>query len=97
MVQKLQKAKKSSQRPHPRNPRSLKYETWKSNIATGMREAKLKRREAGLFTLTEVAVELGLSKRAAAEIFPVIVAGARKFIQRSEVERWKAGAGADGV
>lgn len=60
-----------------------------------MRAAKLKRRQAGLMTPTEVAVELGLSKRSVVAMFTVIAAGVRKYIRRSEVERWKAETGAD--
>jgi hypothetical protein len=55
-----------------------------------MREARMKRREAGLMTVNEVAALLGLSRPAVLEIFTVIAVGARKFIRAAEVERWKA-------
>ena len=79
----------------PRKRGSRTYEVWRQNIANGMREAKLKRRQAGLMTPTEVGVELGLSRRSVEDLFPVIVAGTRKYIRRREVERWKTETGTD--
>jgi hypothetical protein len=55
-----------------------------------MREARLKRREAGLRTPAEVTADLGLSRRAVLETFTIVTVGARKFIRAAEVERWKA-------
>jgi hypothetical protein len=91
------RAKASERREalHPRDRRSQKYEAWKKNIGNGMREAKLRRRNSGLMTPTEVAVGLGLSRRSVTEIFSLIAVGARKYIRRSDVERWKAETGAD--
>jgi hypothetical protein len=88
------KATRSRKPVDPRDRRSRKYEAWKENIGKGMREAKLKRRSAGLQTPTEVRVELGLSSRAVAGIFPYIAIGGRNYIRRADVERWKAETGA---
>jgi hypothetical protein len=89
------KAIKSRKPVHPRDRRSRKYEAWKENIGKGMREAKLKRRSAGLMTPTEVAVELGLSRRSVAGIFSAIAIGGRNYIRRADVDRWKTETGAD--
>jgi hypothetical protein len=88
------KATKRKKPLHPRDWRSEKYTTWKTNIAEGMRDAKLKRRLAGLLTPTEVAVELGLSRRAVDGIFTAVAIGSRSYIRRADVERWKTETGA---
>jgi hypothetical protein len=95
MSKKLEKATRELTL-HPRDRRSSRYATWKRNIASGMRAAKLKRREAGLRTLTEVAVELCLPVSAIRTMnFSIIEAGGRRYIRQSEVERWKKETGAD--
>jgi hypothetical protein len=61
-----------------------------------MRAAKLRRRESGLMTEREVAVELCLSLQSVRAMgFRVIEAGSRRFIRRSEVEKWKRETGAE--
>jgi hypothetical protein len=94
MARQLTKAKKRRKPLHPRDERSEKYDTWKKNIGEGMREAKLKRRLAGLLTPTEVCVELGLSRRAVGEIFTAVVIGGRGYFRRADVDRWKSETGA---
>jgi hypothetical protein len=79
---------------HPRDRRSRKYEAWKKAIGDGMREAKLKRRQAGLMTPNEIAVELGLSRASVASLFTAIVVGGRKYIRRADVDRWRSKTGA---
>jgi hypothetical protein len=61
------------------------------NVGEGMRAAKLRRRASGLLTPTEVAVELGLSRRSVAEIFTLVSAGPKRYIRRADVEQWRTG------
>jgi hypothetical protein len=71
------------------------FALWHRKLVEGMRAAKLKRREAGLLTPREVAAELCLSLKSVRAIFPVIRAGNREFVRRSEIEKWKRATGAE--
>jgi hypothetical protein len=93
MKQKLGKATKSRKPLHPRDSRSPRYPAWKRTISEGMRSAKLRRREAGLLTFTEAAVELGLSRQSIETLLPAVAAGPRNYIRRADLEKWKAEAG----
>jgi transposase len=94
MTEKLVKGR-TRQRRHPRDAQSSKNAAWRENISPGMRRAKLRRREMGLMTFTEVAVELGLSKRAVESLFAPVPAGPRNYIKRADVDRWKGETGAN--
>ena len=79
---------------HPRDRRSRRHGEWRRNIAAGMRAAKLRRREAGLVTFPEAAVETCLAiyaiKRAAdLGEFETVNAGSHRYIHRAELDRWK--------
>jgi hypothetical protein len=71
------------------------HERWRANLVNGVREAKLRRRAAGMLTLTEVAVELALPVRAIKKMFPLIRAANRCYIWRSAIDRWKIETGGD--
>jgi hypothetical protein len=70
-------------------PGTPEFADWRANVAEGVRAAKLRRRAAGLLTLSEVAIELALPMGAVRKMFPVIRAGGRCYIRRSMVEKWK--------
>jgi hypothetical protein len=77
-------------------PGTRAYASWHLKLVNGMRQAKLRRRESGLMTLKEVAVELCLSLESVRQMgFPIITAGSRRFIRRNEVDKWKLETGAD--
>jgi hypothetical protein len=71
------------------------YIAWRANIASGIRAAKLRRREVGLVTPREVAVELALPVKVVKEIFPLIKANSRYYIRRGVVNKWLAETGGE--
>jgi hypothetical protein len=71
------------------------YERWRTNVAAGVRAAKLKRRAAGLLTPAEAAAETALPVSAVRSMFPVIKANGRCYIRQSVINKWKVETGAD--
>jgi hypothetical protein len=98
MTEKLRKG--SNQRLHPRSQRSRRHRAWRKAVTDGMRAAKIRRRDAGMMTFTEVALELvlplyGIKHMVAAGQLQAVEAGPKKrYIRRDEVERWKRENGA---
>lgn len=81
-------------RLHPRDSRSRRHGEWKQNIGSGMRQAKLRRREAGLLTFTEAAVETCLAVYAIKKLVQrgelrAVDAGSHRYIYRAELDRWR--------
>jgi excisionase family DNA binding protein len=93
MSEKLEKATKR-RKLHPRDRRSRHHGDWKRNIGAGMRAAKLRRRDAGLMTFTEVSVETCLALYAIKRLvdsgeLKAVNAGSHRYIHRAELDRWK--------
>jgi hypothetical protein len=84
------KSRKAIQRsPLPGTP---EHAEWKDKIRAGMRQAKRRRRKAGLLSITEVAVNwdlpLSFVKRKADDgELPFIRAGSRRYVWAEDAER----------
>jgi excisionase family DNA binding protein len=95
---KVGKPTKRESKLHPRDSRSRRHAEWKRNIRNAMRRAKLRRREAGLVTYTEAAVETclplyAIKRLIASGELKAVDAGSHRYILRGELDRWKAHAG----
>jgi hypothetical protein len=67
---------------------SEEHRIWRENVVAGVRRAKLKRRAAGLLSLTEAAVETCLPVSAVRKVFPVFYAGGKPYVRQRYVTQW---------
>ena len=91
---KSQKVSESIPRRKRRVPEegTAAYRRWRKNVVAGRRRSRLRRREAGLLTIAEVAEKHGISvtfvrRMADRRELAVLDGGARRYIRESEAER----------
>jgi hypothetical protein len=89
MKSKVSKARKVRRVPQQGTP---EYTRWRDRVASGMRQGKIRRQQAGLLTLIQVAVRYNLPvcfvrRKARLEELRVIKSGRRAYIWANEAER----------